>query len=180
MSRKMMLVTCMVLPFLAARPVLAQDTLKLDLGKALEIALSENPTVKVADKEIQKKKYARKGSYASLFPQISFAGDYNRTLKKQVMYMDFDMGDMGGGSLPEGTDMSSMDEGFEVGRSNNWSLGFNASMPLVNASLWKSLSISALDVELAVEQARSSKIAMVNQVKKSCLLYTSPSPRDTR
>lgn len=156
MSRKMMLVTFMVLPFLAARPVLAQDTLKLDLGKALEIALSENPTVKVADKEIQKKKYARKGSYASLFPQISFAGDYNRTLKKQVMYMDFDMGDMGGGSLPEGTDMSSMDEGFEVGRSNNWSLGFNASMPLVNASLWKSLSISALDVELAVEQARSS------------------------
>ena len=113
MSRKMMLVTFMVLPFLAARPVLAQDTLKLDLGKALEIALSENPTVKVADKEIQKKKYARKGSYASLFPQISFAGDYNRTLKKQVMYMDFDMGDMGGGSLPEGTDMSSMDEGFE-------------------------------------------------------------------
>lgn len=57
MSRKMMLVTFMVLPFLAARPVLAQDTLKLDLGKALEIALSENPTVKVADKEIQKKKY---------------------------------------------------------------------------------------------------------------------------
>ena len=56
MSRKMMLVTFMVLPFLAARPVLAQDTLKLDLGKALEIALSENPTVKVADKEIQKKK----------------------------------------------------------------------------------------------------------------------------
>lgn len=55
MSRKMMLVTFMVLPFLAARPVLAQDTLKLDLGKALEIALSENPTVKVADKEIQKK-----------------------------------------------------------------------------------------------------------------------------
>ena len=99
MSRKMMLVTFMVLPFLAARPVLAQDTLKLDLGKALEIALSENPTVKVADKEIQKKKYARKGSYASLFPQISFAGDYNRTLKKQVMYMDFDMGDM---SVPSG------------------------------------------------------------------------------
>ena len=41
MSRKMMLVTFMVLPFLAARPVLAQDTLKLDLGKALEIALSD-------------------------------------------------------------------------------------------------------------------------------------------
>lgn len=165
MSKKMMLAACMVLPFLVTKQAWGQDTLKLDLGKALEIALSENPTVKVADKEIQKKKYARKGSYAALFPQINFSGDYNRTLKKQVMYMDFDMGGMGG-DLPEGTEMPSMDDGFEVGRSNNWNLGFNASMPLVNASLWKSLSISALDVEMAIEQARSSKIAMVNQVKK--------------
>lgn len=162
----MMLAALMALPFLTTRPVWSQDTLKLDLGEALEIALSENPTVKVADKEIQKKQYARKGSYAALFPQVNFSGDYGRTLKKQVMYMDFDMGSMGG-DLPEGTEMPSMDDGFEVGRSNNWNLGFNASMPLVNASLWKSLSISALDVEMAIEQARSSKISMVNQVKKS-------------
>lgn len=166
MSRKMMLAALMALPFLTTRPVWSQDTLKLDLREALEIALSENPTVKVADKEIQKKQYARKGSYAALFPQVNFSGDYGRTLKKQVMYMDFDMGSMGG-DLPEGTEMPSMDDGFEVGRSNNWNLGFNASMPLVNASLWKSLSISALDVEMAIEQARSSKISMVNQVKKS-------------
>ena len=39
-------------------------------------------------------------------------------------------------------------------------------MPLINASLWKSLRISATDVELAVEQARSSKLSMINQVKK--------------
>ena len=157
----MMLVTFMVLPFLAARPVLAQDTLKLDLGKALEIALSENPTVKVADKEIQKKKYARKGSYASLFPQISFAGDYNRTLKKQVMYMDFDMGDMGGGSLPEGTDMSSMDEGFEVGRSNNWSLGFNA-------SIWGNVGAS-------MEVAYSASKGGVNSFTKALAKELAPS-----
>lgn len=154
-----------VLPSLAFAPVKAQDTLVLDMEKALEIALSENPTVKVANKEIQKKQYAQKGSYASLFPQISFGADYNRTLKKQVMYMDgFDMGST---EIPGMENMPSMDEGIEVGRDNNWSLGFNASMPIINASLWKSLSISAVDVEMAVEQARSSKIAMVNQVKKS-------------
>lgn len=161
------------LPSLVFIPAKAQDTLKLDLGKALEIALSDNPTVKVANKEIQKKKYARKGSYAALFPQINFAADYNRTLKKQVMYMDgFDMGagesgGTGSGSGETGSaEAPDLSQGIEVGRDNNWSLGFNASMPLVNASLWKSLSISALDVELAVEQARSSKISMVNQVKK--------------
>lgn len=159
-----MWVVITLLPLLAFTSAKAQDTLVLDIGKALEIALSENPTVKVADKEIQKKKYAQKGSYAALFPKISFTADYNRTLKKQVMYMDgFDMGST---DIPGMEDMPNMDEGIEVGRDNNWNLGFNASMPIVNAALWKSLSISAVDVELAIEQARSSKIAMVNQVKK--------------
>ena len=60
-----------------------------------------------------------------------------------------------------------MSKGIEVGRDNNWTTGFNASMPLVNATLWKSLSISALDVELSIEQARSSKISIVYQVKNS-------------
>lgn len=154
----------LLLSSLAFTSAKAQDTLVLDIGKALEIALSENPTVKVANKEIQKKKYAQKGSYAALFPQVGFAADYNRTLKKQVMYMDgFDMGST---EIPGMEDMPSMDEGIEVGRDNNWNLGFSASMPIVNAALWKSLSISAVDVELAVEQARSSKIAMASQVKK--------------
>ena len=166
-TKKMMWVVMMLLPSLVFSTVKAQDVLKLDLEKALEIALSENPTVKVADKEIEKKKYAQKGTYAALFPQINFTADYTRTLKKQVMYMDgFDMG--GGSDEPtpgmEGIDMS---KGIEVGRDNNWTTGFNLSMPLVNATLWKSLSISALDVELSIEQARSSTISMVNQVKKS-------------
>lgn len=168
--------TTLLLPFMLFGQSKAQDTIRLDLGKALEIALSENPTVKVANKEIEKKKYAKKGSYAALFPQLSFGADYNRTLKKQVMYMDgFDSGMGTGAGTPPGSSGSSdgsssdmdLSKGIKVGRDNNWSLGFNASMPLVNASLWKSLSISGIDVELAVEQARSSKIAMVNQVKKS-------------
>ena len=42
----------MLLPSLFFSTVKAQEVLTLDLEKALEIALSENPTVKVADKEI--------------------------------------------------------------------------------------------------------------------------------
>lgn len=48
----MMWVVIMLLPSLAFTTVKAQDTLVLDIKKALEIALSENPTVKVANKEI--------------------------------------------------------------------------------------------------------------------------------
>ena len=163
---RQMIATCFIMSLMASpHEAIAQDTLKLDLQNVLDIASSENPTLKVADKEVQKKKYARKGAYAALFPHVDFSMNYSRTLKKQVMYMDMDLGDSDE-ALPPGMDASMMDEGFEVGRSNNWNTGFNLAMPLLNASLWKSLSITATDVELAVEKSRSSKLALYNEVKK--------------
>lgn len=151
----------------AAVPVArAQEPAYLSLDQILEIALSENASVRVADLEIERTGYARKGSYAALFPQIDGSGTYQRTIKKQVMYMDFDMSGMGGGSSSGGSGGASRD-GFEVGRWNTWSAGVSASMPLVNAQLWKSLKISDQDVELAVEKARSSRLETVTQVKKA-------------
>lgn len=40
-------------------------------------------------------------------------------------------------------------------------------MPVVNAQLWKSIKISGMDVELAVEKARASRLDMVSQVKNA-------------
>ena len=165
----------------------AETPVVITLEQALEIALSENVSVKVADMEITRTEYAKKGSYAALFPQIDMSGAYQRTIKKQVMYMDIDMSSlMGGGAgaggeesqLPDGVENpetgegsassgSSMSDGLEVGRWNSWSAGLSAAMPLVNAQLWKSLKISGLDVELAVEKARSSRLDMVTQVKNA-------------
>lgn len=160
----------------------AADTalVTLTLHDALKIAMSENVAVKVADKEIQRTKYARKGAYAALFPQIDGSVSYQRTLKKQVMYIDFDMGSamggaMGGGTGDGQTDLTpggdtpspSKNDGIEVGRWNTWSAGLNASMPLINAQLWKSLQITADEVELAVEKARSSRLEMVTSVKEA-------------
>lgn len=59
------------------------------------------------------------------------------------------------------------DGGIQVGRSNNWSYGINASMPLVNVQLWESLKLSGDQVELAVEQARESRLGMVSSVKQA-------------
>ena len=153
----------------------------ITLEQALRIAVSENASVKVADMEVERSGYERKGTYASLFPQIDGSATYQRTIKKQVMYMDFDMSSMGGSdsgadtsgsSSSEDTSASSAD-GFEVGRWNTWSAGISASMPLVNAQLWESIRVNARSVELAVEKARSSRLETVNQVKQayfSCLL----------
>ena len=166
----------------------AETPVVITLEQALKIGLSENVSVKVADMEIKRTGFAKKGTYAALFPQIDASGSFQRTIKKQVMYMDFDMSALGGGAgagsgdpsgsgagagsgsgaaLDAGAGASSNGGGFEVGRWNNFSAGISASMPLVNAQLWKSLKISGLDVELAVEKARSSRLDMVTQVKSA-------------
>ena len=149
----------------------------LTLDDALVIALSENIAVKVADKEITRTQYALKGSYASLFPQVDGSGSYQRTIKKQVMYMDFDMSAMmggggseegsGGSAAPSGQGSRPSGGGIEVGRWNTFSTGVQAAMPLVNAQLWKSIKISGEDVELAVEKARASRLDMITQVKQA-------------
>ena len=179
-----------------------QAVLQLTLETAIEIAMSESPTINVANLEIEKKKYARKNAESSLYPQIDALGQYTRTIQKQVMYMDgaFDMTSMleplivplmggieGGLNATDGyspgtfekvykqaqadylaaNPPASGDEGISVGRDNNWTAGLTLSWPVIVPSLWKSLQLSSLDVELAVEEARASKIDLSNEVKKA-------------
>ena len=124
----------------------SNEKLMLSLEQALEIALSENPTIKVADQQIEIKRYAKKGTYAALYPQIDGTATYQRVLQKQTMSMD----------MGTGEPMT-----IRVGSDNSFNGGIAMGMPVVNAQLWESLKVSALDVELAVEQARSSRIDMV-------------------
>lgn len=160
--------------------------LRLDLETAIQIALSENPLVKVADMEIEKKTYAQKSAYGALLPQIDLIGQFQRTLKRQTMYLDTDMSSLfGGGSIDPGNftpeelkvtevlgklmapDPDAADEGIQIGRKNIWTGTLNVSLPLVVPSLWKNIQMSKVDLEMAVEQSRSSKIDLTYQVKKA-------------
>lgn len=128
-----------------------RDTLKLTLDKALEIALSENPTMKVAGQEIMLKKEAKREAYGGLFPEVGLTGTYSRTLKKQTMVMDF-----GGES-----------QTIQMGSDNSYQGGLNISLPVFAPGLYKSINLTQADVDLAVEKARSSKLDLVNQVTKA-------------
>ena len=64
------------------------QSVTLDLKTAIGIALNENPTIKVADVEIEKKDYSKKEVIAGLFPRIDASASYSRTIEKQTMYMD--------------------------------------------------------------------------------------------
>ena len=63
------------------------QSVTLDLKTAIGIALNENPTIKVADVEIEKKDYSKKEVIAGLFPRIDASASYSRTIEKQTMYM---------------------------------------------------------------------------------------------
>lgn len=128
-----------------------QTALALTLEQALEIALSENPTMKVAEQEIEIKRYAKQETYASLYPRFDATAQYQRVLEKQTMSMDF------GG----------VTQTIKVGSDNSFNGGVTGSMPIVNAQLWESLKVSVADVVLAVEKARSSQIDMIEQVSQA-------------
>lgn len=129
----------------------SSDTLRLSRNECVAIALQDNPTIRVADLEVKRMDYSKREVLANLFPNIDFSGAYQRTLKLQTISMN-----MGGQT-----------QQFKMGTDNNWNFGFTASMPLVNATLWKTLQISDTQILATLESARASRLDMVNNLNKS-------------
>ena len=155
-----------------AAPLVSAENVQLSREQCLEIALSDNPTVKVADMEVQRLDYSKKEVIGQLLPTIDFGANYNRTLEKQTMYMNMDgFGGMGGdsGDSDEGTTRarSGGDGGIKVGLDNSWSLGFQASLPLIAPQLWKSVTVSDTQILRSLEAARQSRQNLVDQVKSA-------------
>ena len=130
--------------------VCAQVDSVLTLDECIAVALSENPTIRVADMEITRVDYSRKETLGQLLPSVSFGASYNRMLAKQVAYMNMDdFGGFGGGAPggdngDDGTPASRAasddkkgDTGIKMGLDNSYSLGFSASLPLVAPQLWQ-------------------------------------------
>lgn len=136
------------------------DTLKLSLDQCITIALSENPSIKVADMEIERMDYSKKEVIGQLLPSISFAGQYSRTLEKQTMYLN--MSALGGGGSSSGKS-----SGIKMGLDNSYTVGFSASMPLIAPQLWKSLNLSDTQILQSVETARKSRLDLINQIKSA-------------
>ncbi len=128
-----------------------QQALTLTLEQALEIALTESPTIKIAEQEIEIKRYAKQETYSSLYPRFDATAQYQRVIAKQTMSMQ-----MGGQA-----------QTIKVGSDNSFNGGVTASMPIVNAQLWESLKVSVADIMLSIEKARSSQIDMIEQVTKA-------------
>ena len=160
----------------------------MTLEQCLEIALSQNPTIHVADMEIDRLDLARKETIGQLLPNISFAGMYNRMIAKQVAYMNMDnfpgLGGLGGDGDDSNPDTQTSgsskknDNGIKMGLDNSYQLGFSASLPLIAPQLWKAIDINDTQILQSIEEARSSRRSLVAQVKNA--YYTLMLARDSR
>ncbi|MBO6251642.1 MAG: TolC family protein [Muribaculaceae bacterium] len=141
----------LVLATLGANAQATDEPVLLSLDECVRIALSDNPTIHINEMEIQRVKYSKKEIQGQLLPNINFTGQYNRTLAKQTMTMN-------AGDEP----MT-----IKVGMDNQHSVGFNASMPLIMPTLWKSIKLSDNQILQNIENARANKLSLVNQVKNA-------------
>ena len=132
---------------LCALAATAQEKLALTLDQAIEIALSDNPTIQVAEQTIELKKISNREAVLGVLPEASLSGAYTRTIKKQTMVMN--------------------GMKFQVGIPNQYQGGLVVSLPIFAPTLYKSMQLTKTDVALAVEQARASKQDLVNQVTKA-------------
>ena len=120
----------------------AQQKLELTLDEALGIALSDNPTIQVANLEIERYDYVRKQALSSLYPQVDASAQYSLALRRQEMA-----------------------EGLSFGGKNTFNVAGTVSLPLFVPSVYRQLKLTRTQMEVAVESARANRIDLIAAVR---------------
>lgn len=139
--------------------MLAQ-TVDLNLQKAIEIALTENPTIKIADKDIRLKEIADKEAWQSLLPTVSSQLALQHSIKVAAI------------KTPNGE--------FKMGKDGTTTAtgGITLSLPIYAPAVYQNMKLTKDDILLAQEKARSSRLSLVNQVTKA--YYAALLAKDSR
>ena len=132
-----------------AEGTLAVGNLDIDLGKAIEIALAENPTIKVADKEIELKKIADSEAWQGLLPSVTATASLQHTLLAAQL-------NLGGRKFKMGADGT-----------NTVAAIATLNIPLFAPAVYQNMKITKEDILLAKEKARGSRLDLIRQVTKA-------------
>ena len=117
-------------------------TLALSLDKAIELALTDNPTVKVANLEIERYDYVRKQVVATLYPQVDASAQYSLAIRRQEMA-----------------------QGLSFGGKNTFNVAGSVSLPLFVPAVYRQMKMTRTQMESAVESARATRIDLVAAVR---------------
>ena len=127
------------------------DSVPISREECIDIALSQSPTIRIADLEVKRVNFSKRETIGNLLPQIGFTLSYQRSIELQTIRMN-----MGGQS-----------QKLKMGSDNTWNTGFSLSLPIIAPTLWKAISISDTQIAQNLESARSSRLELVNQVNKA-------------
>lgn len=143
------MLVCSLSTFAQQKAAPVSGTLSLDLDKAIEIALSENPTIWVADKEIELKKVADKEAWQNLLPTL----DANLSLSHsiQVAAIKTQMGEFKMGMDGSTTAMGAL----------------TLQLPIFAPAVYQNMKLTKEDILLAQEKARGSRLDLIKQVTKA-------------
>lgn len=143
--KKYLCLICMGLLSLGATSAQqAGEVLTLSIDEAIELALSDNPTVKVSNLEIERYDYVRKQTLASLYPSVDVSAQYQLAIRRQEMA-----------------------QGFSFGGKNTFNVGGSVSLPLFVPAIYEQLKMTRTQMESAVESARATRIDMVASVRSA-------------
>ena len=128
-------------------------TMHITLDKAIELALSDNPTMKVAEQDIQLKEISKTEAWQNLLPSVTLDGAIQYNIKVASMKMEA----MG------------VTQEIKMGKdgSNTWNGALQVAIPLYAPAVYKAMNLSKSDLQLAVEKSRGSKLDLINQVTKA-------------
>lgn len=155
-KRKTVCVLLAVIAMLTGTRLSAQEsvgTLELTLKQAIEIALAENPTIRVADKDVELKKIADTEAWQALLPEVSATANLSHTLL--AAEMKFNMG----GQVTK----------VKMGRDNTNTVAAAATLnlPLFAPAVYQNMKLTKEDILVAKEKARGSRLDLINQVTKA-------------
>lgn len=142
--RRLVMICVAMTCIATARAQTGPKILPLDLDKAIELALSDNPTIKVANLEIERYDYVRKETVGNLLPNLSASGQYSYSVVKQEMA-----------------------KGLSFGADNTITATASLSLPLFAPAVYATMKLNKIEMQNAVESARSSRINLISEVKKA-------------
>ncbi len=137
---------------------LSQEALrKIDLETAIELALTQNRNLRIAEMEIDKSYSKLTETRSNLLPKINASGQYTNNIKKPVIF------------LPPGTPFSRPGQAavIEIGSDHAYTGTISASLPIFSFPIYVSLSVASSGVDLAQESFRGTQLKTVADVKKA-------------
>lgn len=124
-------------------------TLDLTLAKAIEIALADNPTMRVNEKNIELKKLANNEAWMNLLPTLTGQLALSHAITVAEMHTSM-------GNFKMGVDGTTTAQG-----------SITLSLPVFAPAIYKNINLTKDDILLAQETSRGSKLDLINQVTKA-------------